>query len=141
VSAHGSLDHVRSMEHLLVVITFHPSTGSLNVFAVVFQNFVDFFILIGNLLPVKDNSSPIEKTSVDQEFRWGTKPSVRLPADVAQRILHKPEEIFEPSSFVAFVNGFFAESVFFQLPVVLLSHGPVIISTSTCRSSQAFQSY
>ena len=36
MGAHWSLDHVRVVKHFLVVIAFHPTTCSFNIFAIIF---------------------------------------------------------------------------------------------------------
>lgn len=46
MGAHGALDHVGIVEHLLVVVAFHPAAGSFNIFAVILQNLVNFFVLV-----------------------------------------------------------------------------------------------
>ena len=40
VGPHRSFDHVGAVEHLFVVVTFHPSAGSLHILAIVQQNLV-----------------------------------------------------------------------------------------------------
>jgi len=55
------------------------------------------------LFPIPDNSTPVEKSSVDQKFGSWVGPSVGFPADVTQWIFNKSEEVFESSAFVAFV--------------------------------------
>ena len=49
-----------------------------------------------------------------------------FPADIANRVFHEPKEVFEASSFISSISGFFAESELFEFPVVLTSHGPEI---------------
>lgn len=124
VSPHGSLNHVRVMEGLLVVISFHSSTCSFNILAVVDQHFVQLLILIRDLLPIVDDWGQIDDAANGKQFGHREDPSVSLPSNVGDRVLDEPAEVFESSFFVSLVDWFLAQPELFQLPIVLLSHRP-----------------
>lgn len=122
VGSHGSFNHVGVVEHFLVVVTFHPSAGSLHVLAVVQQNLVQLFVFVRDLLPVVNHSCPVENGAVGEHLRCWRDPSMSLPADVGEWVLDEPEEVLEASLLVALIDAFLAESELFKLPIILLSH-------------------
>jgi hypothetical protein len=123
VSSHRPFDHVGIMERLFIVISFHSSACSFHVFAIVDQNLVKFLVLIRNLLPIVDDSSPVDDGSISEEFRHWEHPSMSLPSNIGNWILNKPEEVFKSPLFVALINALLSKSELLQLPIILFSHG------------------
>jgi len=123
VGSHGSFDHVGIVEGFFVVVAFHPAAGPFDILAVVHQHLIQFLVLVGDLLPVVNDSSRVDDGSVGQQFGHGEEPSVSLPSDVGDGVLDKPEKVFEASLLVSFVDALLSQSELFQFPVVLLSHG------------------
>ena len=123
VGSHGSFDHVGIVEWLFVVVALHPAAGAFNIFAVVHQDLVQLLVLVGNLLPVVDDSSPVDDGSVGEQFGHGEEPPVGFPSDVGDGVLDEPEEVFEASLLVSFVDALLSQSELFEFPVVLFSHG------------------
>ena len=122
MSSHRAFDHVGVMERLLIMVSFHSSASSLNVLSVLGQNCIKFLVLIGNSFPVVDNWSPVDDGSVGEELRSWACPSSGLPCNISERILDKAEGILEKSLLVSFINRLLSESIFFEFPIILLSH-------------------
>ena len=139
MSAHNSFGEVRGVEHLAVVVALHPSTSSLYVLTVVHKHIVNLALLVGNGFPVVEHSSPVHDSTKGDQFGEGVEPPVGFPGDVTERVLDQPEEVFKSSFFVGLVDGFFAQSVLFEFPVILFSHGSSINGFYTCRSTRVFR--
>ena len=112
VRTHWAFNHVGWVKHFLAVIAFHSAACTLHILAIVLQNFVNLLIFIWNLFPIPDHCSPVEKSSIDQKLRSWVSPSVGFPTDITQGIFYESEEVFESSSFVAFVDRFFSQPEF-----------------------------
>jgi hypothetical protein len=104
------------------VVTFHSSACSFNILTVVLQNIVELFVLFGNSFPVEKDTCPIKYSSDGKHFWKRSDPSVGFPSNIAERVFDQSEEIFEASSFVAFIDAFLSQSEFLQFPIVLFSH-------------------
>ena len=139
VSAHNAFREVGGVEHLAIVVAFHPSAGSLYILAVVHKDIVDLALLVGNGLPVVEHSSPVHDSTKGDQFGERVEPPVGFPGDVAERVFDKPEEVFKSSLFVGFFDRFFAQSVLFEFPVILFSHRSIITDFYTCRLTRVFR--
>ena len=123
MSTHDAFREVGSVESLTVMIAFHSAAGSFDVFAIGHQHIVNFGVIIGNAFPVVKNCSPVEESSDSEHSGERIHPVSSFPVNIADRVLHKSEEVLESSSFVALVIRLFTQSVLFQFPIILLSHG------------------
>lgn len=123
VGAHGSFDHVGVVERLLVVVAFHSAAGSFNILSQVHQDLVELCILVGDLLPVHEDTTEVDDGSVSEQLGHGEDPSVCFPSDIGDGILDEPEEVLEASLLVALIDALLSESEFLEFPVVLFSHG------------------
>jgi hypothetical protein len=104
------------------MISFHSSACSLYVFTVVLQNIVELFVLFRNSFPIKENACPIKYCRYGEHFGKRSNPSVGFPSNITEGVFNQPEEIFEASSFVSFVDAFLSQSEFLEFPIVLFSH-------------------
>lgn len=122
VGSHGSFDHVGIVEWLLAVIALHAAAGAFHVLAVVDKHLVQFLVFVADLLPVVDDSRPVDDGPVGEQFGHGEEPPVCFPSDIGDGILDEAEEVLKPSLLVSLVDALLAQSEFLQLPVVLLAH-------------------
>jgi hypothetical protein len=122
VGPHRSFNHVRIVERLFVVISLHSSAGSFNIFAIVHQDFIQLLILIGNLFPIVDDSSPVDNGTVSEQFWHWEYPSVSLPSNICNGVLDESEEVLKTSLLVSLIDALFSKSELLELPIVLLSH-------------------
>ena len=136
---HHTLGEYSNMELFAIMISFHSSTSSFNILAIVQQHLVQLIIFHRNGLPVPEETDQQRKTSNSQQLRYWIHPSMNLPSNVTNWILNESEEIFEHSSLVALIRWLLCQSELLEFPIVLLSHRSVIMRFHTCRCTRVFQ--
>lgn len=122
MSSHGSFNHVRTMQKMLVMISFHSSACSFNIFTIILENLVQLLIFFWNGFPVVNDSCPINNCTVGQQFWHREYPTMSFPSNICNWILDKSEKVFESSLLVSSIIAFLSESVFFKFPIILFSN-------------------
>ena len=74
-----------------------------------------------------DGQNPKRNEADNHSFRHGREVFGGSPINVTSGVFDKPEEVLEASFLVGSVDTLFAESVLFELPVVLFSDGSEMI--------------
>ena len=112
---------VRSSNRSSFVESFHSALTSFDVLSVKLQLLVNWVYCSGVCLHVENSEEPDYNETGDHRLRHSGEVLDKSPIGIARRIFDESEEVFEASLFVGSVDALLAESVFFELPIVLLS--------------------
>lgn len=122
-----------------LVVALHSSLAAFDVLSVKQQLMVDIVNWWRVSLHLPNGETPEQNETGNHSFRHGREVSDSSPVSVAGGILDEFKKVFDASSLVGSVDTLFAESVFFEFPIVLFSDGSKWMSNDTCRSFRVFR--
>ena len=126
-SSHHVVKGIGRSEKFSGVIAFHSALTSLDILSIHLEGLIHFVNSNRVLFVLHEIVEPCDEEAGNNQFGSHAHVSIAFPGDISDGVLDEPESVLEESFFVSSVDSFFAESVLFEVPVILSSDGSMVM--------------